>query len=455
MSKLPDFGKVPPQAIEVEQAVLGALLIDSEVLDQVFPMLDYRAFYRESHAVVFRSMKKLYVAGGKIDLLTVVEQLRKDGQLEAVGGISFVAGLYAGVGSGVHAVEHAAIVLDKYILREAIRLSAAVTEKALDQEADPEDIIAALFTQVNDLQGILLSNQRGMTLTEAVNASIEDYFERKKLRSTGKTLGVPTPLRAINRYTNGWQDSDLIILAARPSMGKTAFAVSSVIAAARHGKKCVLFSIEMTSKKIADRVILGQTLVDDAQYRSGSLLYQDEQKIENVTGEIENLSIVIDDSPRLTMPDIWGKLRILKNKGQCDFVVIDYIGLIVPSRERGKNREQEVAEISASLKQMAKDLDVPVMVLSQLNRGVEMRPDKRPKLADLRESGSLEQDADVVILLYRDEYYNPDGPIKGIGEANIAKNRNGNTGYVEFKYNESMTNIYDVDNYPTQEEADE
>ena len=439
-----DYGKIPPQAIEVEEVLLGALLIDPDSIDNTLSLLPDGAFYGHSNETIYQAVKSVYGRGGAVDILTISEELRKIDKLETCGGVVYISQLTSRVASGEHAAEHAMIILQKFVMREAIRISNDLQNTAYDEGCDMEDMIAKLFHAVNDLQVLLLSNKRGSTLGETVNASVQDYFERKKLRQTGQTLGIQTPLKAIDHFTNGWQDGDLIIVASRPSMGKTAFAIAAMVNAAKQNKSSVMFSIEMTRVKIGDRIVIGEGRLDPDRYRSGSMTEEQEATLERVLGEIERLPAIIDDSPKQTVSDIWGKLRVLKNKDKCDLAIIDYVGLVGASKERGKSREQEVAEISAALKQMAKDLSIPIIVLSQLNRGVEMRLDKRPKLSDLRESGSLEQDSDVVIMLYRDEYYTP-GSSVGRGEANITKNRNGQVGMVGFYYNSSLTRIHDAE----------
>lgn len=443
-----EYGKVPPQAPELEEAVLGALLIDPDSLDNVTSILPEESFYKEANNIIYSAIKEIYGSGGQIDILTITDHLRKKEMLERVGGALYIAKLTSRVGSGSHAGEHAMIVLQKFILREGIRIANTLSEKSFDEDADPEDIIAEVFRSANDLQGLLLSNKRGSTLQEALEMSAESYFNRKKLRQSGQTVGVKTPLKSLDKYTNGWQDSDLIIIAARPSMGKTGFALAAVMNAAKQGKNPVMFSIEMTTEKLADRIMIGEGYLDPNQFRAATLSSHDEQMIEKLIGDLGGLDVEIDDEPRQSLADIWGKCRILKNKGKCGMVVIDYIGLMDSVKGRGKSREQEVAEISKGLKAMAKDLAIPVIVLSQLNRSVEMRQDKRPNLADLRESGSLEQDADVVVMLYRDEYYNP-GQSVGVGECIITKNRNGGVGMVEFLYNTSLTRIYENEDVGT------
>jgi replicative DNA helicase len=444
-----DYGKIPPQAPDLEEVVLGAMLLDNSVLENVISVLTTEdAFYKEAHQIIYRSIRKLYGSGKAVDILTVMEDLRKEEALERTGGAVYLSNLTSRVGSGAHASEHALIILQKYVMREAIRIASNLSERAFDESSDAEDMIAEMFTSVNELQATLLSNKRGHSLAEVLNKSIDDYFARKAVRQSGETVGIKTPLKALNRITNGWQDSDLIILAARPSMGKTAFAISALMHAAKQRKATVMFSIEMTSGKIGDRMLIGEGHLDASAYRSGTMMDEDEQIIEKIMGDLAGLNVIIHDEPKQTVSEIWGKCRILKSKGRCDFIIIDYVGLISASKERGKSREQEVSEISSNLKAMAKDLDVPVMVLSQLNRGVEMRGDKRPNLADLRESGSLEQDADLVIFLYRDEYYNPGNSV-GVGECIVAKHRNGKVGLVEFNYNSSITRIWDEEDHAT------
>lgn len=444
-----DYGKIPPQATDLEEVVLGALLLDNSVLENVISVLpSEEVFYKDAHQLIYRSIRKLYGSGKAVDMLTVMEDLRKSESLEKVGGAVYLSNLTSRVASGAHAGEHAMIILQKYVMREAIRISSTLSERAFDESTDAEDMIAEMFTSVNQLQGTLLSNKRGDSLDDVLNQSIDDYFARKSVKQSGETVGIKTPLKALNRITNGWQDSDLIILAARPSMGKTAFAISALMHAAKQKKAAVMFSIEMTSGKIGDRILIGEGHLDASAYRSGTMMEEDEQIAEKTMGDLSGLNVIIHDEPKQTVSEIWGKCRILKGRGQCDLVIIDYVGLINASKERGKSREQEVSEISSSLKAMAKDLNIPVIVLSQLNRGVELRQDKRPNLADLRESGSLEQDADVVIFLYRDEYYNP-GQSVGVGEAIVAKHRNGKVGLVEFNYNSSLTRIWDEEDHAT------
>lgn len=440
-----DYGKIPPQATDLEEAVLGALMIDPDITDNVLSLLKPEMFYTQANQIVFESLKELYGSGKQIDILTISEQLRKKQQLEQIGGVVYLSQLTSRIGSGAHAAEHAMIILQKFVMREGVRIASQLSEMAFDESTEPEDMIAQMFSNVNDLQSVLTSTKRGSTLQEALEMSAEGYFNRVKMRKIGQTTGVKTPLKSIDKMTSGWQQSDLIIVAARPSMGKTAFAISCATEAAKSARAPVIFSIEMTTEKLADRIIIGEGHLDPNQFRGGSLSPHDEQLIEKVISDMSHLGIHIDDTPKQSVSDIWGKCRILKNKNECDMVIIDYVGLIQSVKGRGKSREQEVSEISSSLKAMAKDLNIPVMVLSQLNRGVEMRQDKRPNLSDLRESGSLEQDADLVAMLYRDEYYNPGNNV-GVGECIIAKHRNGPCGMIEFLYNTSLTRIYEEEN---------
>jgi replicative DNA helicase len=442
-----DYGKIPPQALDLEEVVLGALLMDKHVLHNVISLLPGgEVFYKEAHQRIYDAIRDIFNTGGAVDILTVTEYLRKKESLELAGGAVYLSTLTSRVASGAHATEHAMIILQKYVMREAIRISAQLSERAFDESSEPEDMITELFGAVNELQSVLLSNKRGYSLPEALNKSIDNYFGRKKLRQDGKTAGIKTPLKGLDAYTNGWQDSDLIIIAARPSMGKTAFALSIIMNAAKQGKNPVIFSIEMTVDKLADRIMIGEGYLDPNQFRAATLSAHDEEILEDVLGKLEDLDLYIDDAAKQSLSDIWGKARILKNQGKCGLVVIDYVGLMESVKSKGKSREQEVSEISRGLKAMAKDLGIPVIVLSQLNRSVEARQDKRPNLADLRESGSLEQDADLVIFLYRDEYYNP-GSSVGVGECIISKNRNGGVGMVEFMYNTSLTRIYEEEGY--------
>jgi replicative DNA helicase len=439
-----EIGKIPPQAIEIETVLIGALMIEPGQIDVVKTMLPKEAFYKEAHQWIYAAMVHIQKKNGKVDILTVTEKLRSMEKLEAVGGASYVAGLSSRVGSALNVKYHAAIVYEKYVGREIIRIGSALVEKAFDEGTEPLDAInefmKAMETRKLHFLGLTTT---GVSVVEAANQSIEDYFTRVNNRNNGIITGLPSTFKKLNSITGGFQPGQLIVLAGRPGMGKTSVAIAELITAAKAGKKCFMFSLEMTSARLMDKVICSLGDLDHSQYKRGTMSHDDAQKAEDCLAEIETWDMTFNENMLTDIDQIHATAKAKQDRDGLDFVCIDYLQLM---RSRGKhgNREQEVANISRGAKMMAVDLGVPVLLLAQLNRGVEARGDKRPMLSDLRESGAIEQDADIVIFVYRESLYDDMAPTD-TGELIIDKHREGPTGTVDFKTNESLTRFTDDD----------
>lgn len=443
-----EAGKIPPQAPDLEEAVLGAILVDKEAIDDAYTILDSpEYFYKHNHQLVYEAILTLYKNDRAIDILTVTDQLRSVNKLEAVGGAAGVVKLTARVGSALHVREHAAIVKQYAIKRELLRVGQNMIKQSLDDTIDVDDLLGDSGNQVERAAELLHGGSIVKSMSYYVNKSMEELEERERAAREGKITGIPTPVAKLNRATEGWHEGELTVIAARPSMGKTAFMLSSVTKAAEAGFPVNVYSLEMAGERLADRMICGLSGVNPEDYRAGKITADDWQAVEIASDKLGKLPVYIDDNPNPTMEYIKSRSRINKRKGRCSMIMIDYVQLINVSHVPGRNREQEVANISRKAKLIAMELGVPVVLLAQLNRSCELRPDKRPMLADLRESGAIEQDADNVLLLFRAERYGlteVDGEsVKGKGEIIVAKQRNGAIGTVFFGYNESLTRIYD------------
>ncbi|MFO7172651.1 MAG: replicative DNA helicase [Bacillota bacterium] len=427
--------RVPPQNLEAERSVLGAILIDDrEVLTRVASFLKPEDFYSDRHQIIYQAMLDLWSRGEPVDLITVSEELRKLGRLEAAGGITYLSDLARLVPTTANAEAYAEIVEQKAVLR---RLQHAARE-IIEEAYDAEDLDEMLNTAESKIFAV---TQRRTTrsyehIREALYAAydhLEFLYQHK-----GGTTGVPSGYPDLDEKTSGWQPSDLIIIAARPSMGKTAFALNLVRNAAVRAKKTVgFFSLEMSKEQIALRLLAMESAVDGHKLRTGYLTDEDWHHLSAGLSRLAEAEIYIDDTPNLPLMELRARARRMKAEHGLDLLCIDYMQLMTlggGARRPTENRAQEVAEISRSLKALARELNIPIIALSQLSRAVESRTDKRPMLSDLRESGSIEQDADVVMFLYRDDYYNQDTDRKNIVEVIIAKQRNGPVGTVELVF---------------------
>jgi replicative DNA helicase len=450
-SSNPDFlGKLPPQAVDLERAVLAGVIAEKGIFDSISFLLP-EAFYSPAHCLIFEAVLSLHKSHKPIDLWLVTEELRKRGKLEEAGGVTYLAEITQKVASGAHVVNHAKAIFEKHVARELVKVGTEIAGMGFDEDVDITDRIAEAESRLGAITSLAAGGSNMNHIRLLVSESIEQAHRRAEYTTHNQLMGISTGLADLNSLTNGWQKSNLIILAARPGMGKTAIMLHFAKSAAKHGSHAVIFSLEMSSVKQADRLLLSEAAVEPSRFRSGYMSKSELQGLEVAAASLEQLPIYIDDAPEATITQIRAKARLLKKQGKCDMVFIDYLGLIKEKGLKNRLREQEIAAISREAKVMAKELDIPVMLLSQLNRAVEERRDKKPQLADLRESGAIEQDADVVMLIYRPEYYgievaNQNGnPEKCYGELLIEKNRDGATGTVRFRHNEGLTLVYDYD----------
>ena len=434
-------GKLPPQAIDLEEAVLGALLIDKDAVNAVIDILQPETFYVEKHQKIFRAIKELFGLSEPIDLLTVTQQLQRNGDLADIGGAVYVQQLTSRIVSASHIESHARIIMQKYISRELIRISSETITSSFDETNDVFDV---LDDAENKIFQIGENNLRRSfnKMEDLVSRAIKDIENAKAAGAEGGLRGVPSGYTDLDAITQGWQKSDLIILAARPSMGKTAFALNLARNAAVMAKKPIaFFSLEMSAVQLATRLISTETEITADTLRSGNLDDELWYRLNNKVAPLSSAPIYIDDTAQLSVFELRAKCRRLKQQFDIQMVFIDYLQLMTTKGENKGNREQEISMISRSLKSLAKELDIPVLALSQLSRSVEQRPgSKKPILSDLRESGAIEQDADMVMFIYRPEYYKgqsqddeADKP-KGYTLIDIAKHRNGKLGEVELQF---------------------
>ena len=450
-SGIENLGKVPPQATELEEAVLGALMLEKDALSSVVDILKPSSFYKDGHAAIYDAILALFNDSQPVDLLTVTNQLRKDGTLDVVGGAYAVTNLTTKVNSAANVEYHARIITEMAIKRELIRVASEIHHEAYEDTTDVFELLDKTESSLFDIsEQNIRRNYQDMRsiMTEALSE-----LEARKKHKDGLT-GVPTGFSALDRVTSGWQKSDLIIIAARPGMGKTAFVVSAMRnAAVDFHKPVAIFSLEMASVQLVNRLISAEAELESDKIKKGNLADYEWQQLLHKTNKITNAPIFIDDTPALTILELRAKCRRLKSQHDVQLIIIDYLQLMSGETSRGGsgNREQEIASISRALKGLAKELNVPVIALSQLSRAVETRGgDKRPQLSDLRESGSIEQDADIVMFLYRPEYYgiteDENGmPTTGTGEVIIAKHRNGSLENVQLKFIGKYTKFTDLD----------
>lgn len=424
-----EHGKIPPQATDLEEAVLGALMLEQNALTAVIDILKPEVFYKESHQLIFSAIQRLFSHSEPIDILTVTNELKKSGDLEIVGGPYYITQLTNRVASSANIEFHAMIISQKYIQRELIRISSEIIKDAYE---DTTDVLELLDKAEGQLFGITEENirKRSADMQSLVKEAIDQIEAAKSHES--HLSGVPSGYTELDRVTSGWQKSDLIILASRPGMGKTALALSIARNVAVDFKRPVaIFSMEMAALQLVTRLISSETALPAEKLRKGTLENYEWEQLNAKIGDLIDAPIYIDDTPALTVFDLRAKCRRLKAQHEIQLVFIDYLQLM-SSRDKTKfNRQEEISNISRSLKSLAKELDIPIIALSQLSRAVETRTgSKKPILSDLRESGAIEQDADLVIFIYRPEYYKIDedehgNPTQGLAEISIAKHRNG------------------------------
>ncbi len=445
------LGKLPPQAVDVEEAVLGALMIEKDALSAVVDILKPETFYKESHQRIYNAILTLFANSEPIDLLTVTQQLRKLGELEFVGGATYISELTIRVNSAANIEYHARVISEHALKRAMITMASVILRDAYE---DTTDVFSLLDQAEQSLFRISESNikKNYADMSSIVRQALAE-LETKKNNKDGLT-GVPSGFSALDRLTSGWQRSELVILAARPAMGKTAFVVSALRnAAVDFGQPVAIFSLEMSAVQLVNRLISAEAEIDSEKIKKGSLAPHEWAQLHHKIQRLSEAPIFIDDTPALSILELRAKCRRLKAQHDIQMVVIDYLQLMSGDSKSGGNREQEIASISRALKNLAKELNVPVIALSQLSRAVETRGgDKKPQLSDLRESGSIEQDADMVCFLYRPEYYNitqdeNGNSTMGIGEVIVAKNRSGSLDTIQLRFINKFTKFCDVDTY--------
>lgn len=439
-----------PYSVEAEQSVLGSILIDKDCIAQVSEMIGEDDFYFDQNRAIYIAMQELFNTGRPIDIVTVTDALSQAGQLDAVGGVGYLSGVAASVPTTANVRQYAHIMADKATLRRLIQAGTAICEMGYAASDETGYILEQSEKLVYDvLQG------KDTHSVVPIRDLLGDSFAlmQKMAAGKGKLTGVPTGFGYLDMMTSGLQKSDLIIVAARPAMGKTSFALNiAEHAAIRANVPVAVFNLEMSREQLTGRIICSESLVGSQKLRDGTLDANDWMKIGENIARIGQAPIFIDDTSSLTVAEIRAKCRRLKQRHGLGLIVIDYLQLMQGRQSRSENRQQEVSEISRSLKILAKELDVPVVTLSQLARGPEARTNKRPMLSDLRESGAIEQDADIVMFLYRDEYYNPDTPDKNIAECIVAKHRNGETGTVKLWWDGAHTKFLHLDEQHFDEE---
>lgn len=434
--------RVPPQNIEAEQAVLGAVLIEKEALIAAAEILIPEDFYRQAHQRLFRVMLDLTENNEPVDLVTLTSELTDRQLLEEIGGVTYLTDLAGAVPTAANVEHYAHIVEEKAILRRLIQTATHIASTGYTGSEEVTDIIADAERRI-----LSISDRRTHDAFVPIKDVLLEAFERIEHlhQHQGQISGIPSGYPDLDRMTSGFQKSDLIIVAARPSVGKTAFALNiAQNVAARSGEPVAIFSLEMSAAQLAQRMLCAESNIDSHKFRTGAMEDEDWEKLTLAIGTLAEAPIYIDDSAGTTMYDIRGKCRRLKVERGVGLVLIDYLQLINSHRGR-ENRQQEISEISRALKSLARELDCPVIALSQLSRGVEQRQDKRPMLSDLRESGSIEQDADIVAFLYREDYYDPETDKQNIIEIIIGKQRNGPIGKVELVFLKNYNKFVSLD----------
>ncbi len=433
-----EHGKVPPQATDLEEAVLGAMMLEQDAVSAVIDILKPEVFYKEVHQKIYAAILRLFSKSEPIDILTVTNELKSSGELEMVGGPYYITMLTSRIASAANVEYHARILIQKHIQRELIKISSEIIKDAFE---DTTDVFDLLDKAEQGLFSVSESNLRRNfeDMPSLIKQAIKDIENAKN--SDAHFSGIASGYTELDRVTNGWQKSDLIILAARPAMGKTAFALSMARNIAVESKKPVaVFSLEMSAVQLVTRLISSETELPASKLKKGDLVDYEWHQLNTKIHSLADAKIFIDDTPALSVFELRAKCRRLKQQHDIQMVFIDYLQLMTLGRDNRGNREQEISTISRSLKALAKELNVPVLTLSQLSRAVESRSNsRRPILSDLRESGAIEQDADIVMFIYRPEYYGleqfEDGvPSKGAAEIIIAKHRNGPTANVRLRF---------------------
>ncbi len=431
MSDIINLGKIPPHNAEAEQTVLASCMIDHLAVEKVVNLLSYDDFYYEANKEIYDSIKQIHLQNIPVDAVTVFEELKKRGKIDYVGGFEYLATLTENIITSKNVEAYCNIIREKSTLRKLIDASSEIVEKGYKENDDVQKIIELAESRI-----FAISQNRSINSFAEIKEVLMTVFNQleERAKSGGGITGLTTGYTDLDRMTSGLQRSDLILLAARPSMGKTALALNIAMNTVKAGSSVALFSLEMSKEQYVQRIISMESMVDSTKLRTGNLDDDDWTRLINTMSLISNYNVYIDDTPSVSLFEMMSKCRRLKIEKGLDLIVVDYLQLMSDGG-RTDNRQQEISNISRGLKAMARELNCPVMALSQLSRAPELRNDHRPIMSDLRESGAIEQDADVVMMLYRDEYYHKEeSERKGITDVIITKQRNGPVGTVELAW---------------------
>lgn len=447
-----DLGKLPPQAIELEDSVLGAIMIEKDAYATVADLLRPESFYKDQNRLVFEAIRALAAKDQPIDVLSVAEKLKSQGTLNEAGGPIYLSELTRKVASTAHLHYHAQIVAQKATARELIQMASRVEESAYDETQDVEELMQAAESDIFEISQ--RAQKRDVTQIDPVIAEAFDRM-RKASKNEGNISGIPSGFKALDKITSGWQKSDLIIIAARPAMGKTAFVLSMAKnIAVNYHKAVAMFSLEMSNVQLVNRLIMNVCEIEGDKIKNGKLSNAEWSQLEHKVNELLGAPIYVDDTPSLSVFELRSKARKLVKEHKIELIIIDYLQLMNASGMNFGSREQEVSIISRNLKALAKELDIPIIALSQLNRGVEARTGvdgKKPQLSDLRESGAIEQDADMVCFIHRPEYYRlyndekTGKDLRGLGQIIVAKHRNGATDEVWLRFRSKLAKFQNED----------
>jgi len=440
-------GFVPPHSLEAEKSTIGSILIDKDAITKVSDFVKSEDFYHDAHKMIYQAMNDLYDKRTPIDLVTLTNILEEKKELKMIGGASYLALLANEVPTATHIFQYATIVKQKSILRKLILAGDNIKGLGYMEEQDVEELIEKAERSLFQVSQTYMSD-RFVHIKDVLNKTYEKISDLHDPEAKEKYRGIPTGFKSLDNLLSGLQPSDLVILAARPSMGKTALALNIAQNVAKRGKCVGLISLEMSKEQLVERMFCSLLAVDSWKMRTGKLSDDDFGRIGSIMDELNSMKIFIDDSIGNSIAELKAKARRLKMENGLDFLVIDYLQLMSAgssSYSSQSNRVQEISEISRSLKALARDLSIPILALSQLSRAVEMRPSKVPQLSDLRESGAIEQDADVVLMMYREDYYEEDTERKGITDVFIRKHRNGPIGHVELAFKREQMKFLDME----------
>ncbi|MFA6305935.1 MAG: replicative DNA helicase [Candidatus Gracilibacteria bacterium] len=441
-------GFVPPHSVEAEKSTLGSILIDKDAITKISDFIKSEDFYHDAHRLIYQAMIDLYDKRTPIDLVTLTNILEEKKELKIVGGASYLALLANEVPTATHIFQYATIVKQKSILRKLILAGDTIKGLGYMEEQDTEELIEKAERSLFSVSQTYMSD-RFVHIKDVLNKTYEKISDLHDPDAKEKYRGLPTGFKALDNLLSGLQPSDLVILAARPSMGKTALALNIAQNIAKRGKCVGLISLEMSKEQLVERMFCSLLSVDSWKMRTGKLSDDDFGRIGSIMDELNSMKIFIDDSIGNSIAELKAKARRLKMENGLDFLVIDYLQLMSAgsssSYNSQSNRVQEISEISRSLKALARDLSIPILALSQLSRAVEMRPSKIPQLSDLRESGAIEQDADVVLMMYREDYYEEDTDRKGVTDLFIRKHRNGPIGHIELAFKKEQMKFLDME----------